>query len=101
MIVHAPQVVAVRHRRERAIERKDLEPVMGKIELADDLWPQQRHYVRAHREAESLEHLLGHGGATDQMTSLEHEHLAAAARKIRGGRQNVVAADYDDHVVHS
>ena len=39
MIVHAPQVVAVRHRREGAVERQDLQAVSRQIELADDFRP--------------------------------------------------------------
>ena len=53
VIVDAPQVIAVRHRREGAVERQDLEAVARQIEIADDLRPQQRHDVRADREAGS------------------------------------------------
>ena len=53
VIVHAPEVVAARHRRERAVERQDLEAVPRQVELADDLRPQQRHDVGADRELEA------------------------------------------------
>ena len=99
MIVHAPQVVAAGHRRERAIERKDLEAVARQVEIADDLGSQQRHHVRAHRKLEPRKDFLGDGGAAEHMPSFEHENLLACFRKIRGVDQPVVAAaDYDDVV---
>ena len=39
-----PQVVVV-ERRDRAVERKDVQAVRGQVELADDLGAQQRHDV--------------------------------------------------------
>jgi hypothetical protein len=45
VVVHAPQVVTVGHRRERAVEREDLEPMRRQIELADDLGAKQRDDV--------------------------------------------------------
>jgi hypothetical protein len=36
VVVDPPQVVAL-ERRERPVERKDLQPVPGEVELADDL----------------------------------------------------------------
>ena len=53
VIVHAPEVVAVRHRRERAVERQDLQAVPWQIELANDLGPQQRHHIGADRVLEA------------------------------------------------
>ena len=99
VIVHAPQVVAVRHRRERAVERQDLQAVPRQIELADDLRPQQRHDVRADRELEAGKDLFGDGGAAEHVAPLEHEHLPSRAREIRGVDQAVVAAADDDGVV--
>ena len=98
VIVHAPQVVAVRHRRERAVERQDLEAVPRQVELADDLRPQQRHDVRADGELEAGEDLFGDRGAADHVPALEHEHLASRAREIRGSGEAVVPAADDDHV---
>jgi len=48
VIVRPPQVVARRQRRERAVQRKQLEAVASQVELSDDLRTQQRHDVRAH-----------------------------------------------------
>ena len=100
VIVHAPQVI-VRHRREGAIERQDLEAVPRQIEVADDLGPQQRHDVRAHRELEAGKHFLGDRGPPEHRASLEHEDLPARPGEICGGRETVVtAADHDGAVFH-
>ena len=102
VIVDAPEVVAVRHRRERAVERQDLEAVPGQVELADDLGPQQRDDVGADRELEAREDLLGDRGAAEHVPPLEHEHLAPRAGEIGGVDEAVVAAaDDDDVVVHA
>src|SRR5439155_22998363 len=99
VIVDAPEIVAVRHGREGAVERQDLESVTGEVEIADDLRPQQRHDVRADRKLESWEDLFGDRGAADDMAPLQHEHFPSRTREIRGGRQTVMAAANDDDVV--
>ena len=99
VIVDAPQVVAVRHRRERAVERQQLHAVARQIELADDLRPQQRHDVRADRELEAGKDLFGDGGAAEHVPPLEHQHLPPRPRQIGGAGQPVVAAADDDRVV--
>ena len=53
VVVHAPQVVAARHRREGAVQRQQLHAMPGQIEVADDLGPEQRHHVGADRELET------------------------------------------------
>jgi hypothetical protein len=58
VIVHAPQMIAVRHGSESAIERQDLESVARKIEVANDLGPQQRDDVGTNRKLEAREKLL-------------------------------------------
>ena len=85
VIVHAPQVIAVGHRRERAVERQQLHAVARQIELADDLGPQQRDDVGADRELESREHFLGDCRAAEHVTPLEHD--APCARRARGTRR--------------
>ena len=99
VIVHAPEVVAVRHRRERAVERQDFEAVSRQIEVADDLRPQQRHDVRADRELEAGKDFFGDGGAAEHVAPLEHEDLPARAREVGGGGQPVVASADDDGVI--
>ena len=84
VVVDAPQVVAVRHRRERAVERQDLEAVPRQVELADDLGPQQRDDVGADGELEAGEDLLGDRRAAEHVAALEHEHLPPGARQVGG-----------------
>src|ERR1051326_8494242 len=101
VIVHAPQIVAVGHRRERSVERQDLEAVPWQIELADDLGPEQRDDVGGDRELEARNDLLGDGRAPQDVPALEDEHLPSRAREIRGiDKAIVAAADHDDVVVH-
>ena len=99
VIVHAPEVVAVRHRRERAVERQDLQAVSRQIELANDLRPQQRHHIGADRVLEAGEDLFRHCRAAEHVAPLDDEHLAARPRQIRSIDQPVVAAADHDHVV--
>src|SRR5262245_42765227 len=99
MIFDAPQVVAVRHRRKCAVEWKDLETVPRQIQLTDDLGTQQRYDVRADGELETGEHFLSDCCATDDVASLEHEHLASGFSQIRGSGKTVVAGADDNRVV--
>ena len=99
VIVDAPQIVAVRHRRERAVERQDLESVPRQIELPDDLRPQQRDDVRAHRELEARKDLFGDCRAADNVPPLEDQHLASSARQVGGVDEPVMPAADDDDVV--
>src|SRR5437868_2081007 len=99
MIVDPPEVVAVRHRRARSVERQDLEAVPRQVEFTDDLRPQQRDHVRKDGEVETRNKLFGHRRAAEHVPPLEHEHLAAGARQIGGVHQAVMAAADDDDVV--
>ena len=94
MVVHAPQVVVL-ERRERPIERQDLEAVLRQLELADDLRPEQRDHVRRHAESKAGENLLRYRGSAEHMAPFEHDDLEARARQIGGGDQAIVpAADH-------
>ena len=99
VIVHAPQIIAVGHRREGAVERKDFQTVAGKIEIANDLRPQQRDHVRADGKFEAGNDLFGASRAADDVTALQHQDLLAGAREIGGVDQAVVPAADDDGVV--
>src|SRR5688500_10547027 len=99
VVVHAPQVVAVRHRGERAVEWKNLEAVPCQIELADDLGPQQRHDIRADRKPEAGKYLFGDRGAAQHVAPFEDQHLPPDACQVGRGGQPVVAAANDDRVI--
>ena len=94
-----PQVVAVQHRGERAVERQDLEAVPRQVEVADDLRAEERDDVGADRVLEARIDLLGDRRAAEHVAPLEHEHLAPRAREIRRVHQAVVAAADDDDIV--
>ena len=96
VVVHAPQVIAVRHGRERAVERQDFQAVAGKIEVANDLRPQQRDDVGADRELESGEDFFGDRRAAEHVPALEHQNFFPGARQIGGVGQAVVASADDD-----
>jgi hypothetical protein len=99
VIVDPPEVVAARHRRERPVERQDLQAVTRQVEVADDLGAQQRDDVGADRVLEARVDLLGDRGAAQHVPALEDEDLPARAREIRGAHEAVVAAADDDDVV--
>ena len=99
VVVPLREVVAVRQRRERALQRQDVQAVPRQVEIANDLGAQQAHHVREHRELEAGKDLLGHGRAADALAPLEHEHALAGAGEIRGAHEPVVAAADDDCVV--
>jgi hypothetical protein len=92
-VVIAPlrQVIAVLERRERALQRQDVQAVAREVEVADDLRPQQAHHVGEHREGEAREHLLARGRAAHALATLEHEHALSGAREIGRGHEAVVA----------
>src|SRR5690349_25086032 len=99
VIVDAPEIIAVGHRRERAVEWKDLEAVTREIEFANNLRPQQRDDIRTNRELEAGENLFRHRRAAEHVPALEHEHLLARAREISRVNQTVMpAANHDDVV---
>ena len=97
VVVHTPQVVVV-ERRERSVERQDLEAVLRQRELPDDLGAEQRDDVRGHAEPEAGEHLLGHRRPAENVSSLQHDHLESCPREVRRGDEPVVPAA-DDHGV--
>ena len=101
MVVHAPEIIAVRHGRERAVERKNFQAMARQIEVANDLRPQQRNYVGADRELEAGKDFFGDGRAAEHMAALEHQNFLAGAREISGVDQAVVAAADHDYVVFS
>src|ERR1700681_813198 len=96
MIVHSPEVIAVGHRCESAIQWKNFESMAGKIEIANDLRTQQRHDVRANGKPESRKHFFRASRAPEDVAPLQHEHFLTGFGQIGGvGEAVVAAADYD------
>src|SRR2546421_864247 len=99
MIVYAPEVIAIGHRRERAVQRKDLQTMSRQIKLANDLGTQQRHDVGADRELEAGKDFFGNGRSAQHVSPLEHQHTLARPREISGIYQTIVPATNHDDVV--
>ena len=107
VVVDPPEVVAAAlgrarrpaERRERPVERQDVEAVARQLELADDLGPEQRDDVREDREPEAREELLGDRGAAEDVALLEDERLQPGPGQVGGADEPVVAAADDDRVV--
>src|SRR5208282_518979 len=92
-------MVAVRHGSESAIERQDFQSVARKIEVANDLGPQQRDDVRTNGKLEAGENLFGASRPAENVAALEHEHFLSRVRQIGGVGEAVVAATNHDHVI--
>jgi hypothetical protein len=69
--------------------------VPRQLEVADDLGSQQADHVRELAEAVAREDFFGDGGATHDLTPLEHDDFLAGAREV-GGRDHAVVAGADD-----
>jgi hypothetical protein len=72
VIVDAPQIIAIWHRCEGAIEGQDFQSVAGKIKVADNFWPQQRDHIGTHGEFEARKDFFRDRGAPEHMTALQH-----------------------------
>src|SRR3954464_6248430 len=102
MVVDAPEVIPIRHRRERPVERQDLEPVPRQVQLANDFRTKQRDDGRTDRVLEAGMKLLGDGRAADQVAPFEDQDFAPRPREIRGVHETVMpAANDDDVVIHA
>jgi hypothetical protein len=76
--------------------RQDFEAVARQVEIADDLWPQQRDHVGAHRELETGKDFLGDGSAAQHVAAFEYENFFAGLGKVGGVDEAIVAsADHD------
>ena len=93
------EVVAVRERRESALERQDPESVLRQLEVSDDLGPKQAHHVGAHRVLEPGIDLLGDCGATEDVPPFKDQNLLPRPGEIGRGHQPVVTTPDDDRVV--
>ena len=95
------EIIAVFHRRHRALERQDVQAVPRQIEITNDFGTQQAYDIGKHRELEAGKDLFRHGGTADPGPALEHQHLFPGARQIGGRHEAVVAsADHDRVVAH-
>ena len=99
VIVDAPQMVAVGHRGESAVEREDLKSVAWKVEVANDLGPQQRDDIRTNGKLEAGKHFFGASRAAKDVAALEHEHFLSRFRQIGGVGEAIVASANHYYVI--
>ncbi len=99
VVVHAPEIVAVEHRRERAVERKNFEAMARKVEFANDFRAKKRNNVGALGEKEAGDDFFGDGGAAKNVAAFQRENFLARFGEIRGVDQAVVAAADHDYVI--
>src|SRR5213595_3076498 len=69
------------------------------IEFANDLRAQQRNDVRTDGKFEAGKDFFGYRGASQHVTTFEHQHALAGTREIRCIHEAVVAAADDDTIV--
>ncbi len=99
VIVHAPQMIAIGHGRESAIERQNFETVARKIKLANDFGAKQRDHVGTFGKKKAGNDFFSNGGAAQNVTAFEDQHFFAGLGQISGVDQSIVTATDDDHVV--
>src|SRR5258708_35381566 len=93
MIVHAPEIIAAGHWRERAVEGKDLQTVPRQIEFANDFGAEQGNDVRANGKFEAGKHLFRYRCAAQYVTVPEHQQHLSGPREVSRANQTVVATD--------
>src|ERR1700732_1133575 len=96
VIIHAPEIVAVGHGSEGAVQRKDLQAVAGKIELADDFRAEKGGNVGGFGKKKAGDDLCGDGGAAQDVAAFEGENLFARLGEIGGVYQSIVASADDN-----
>ena len=99
VVLAQPQVVAVLHRGEGRRHQERHEPVLGQLELVDDVGPEEAQGVREGREPEARVELLGDRRAADERAALEDQGLEPRFRQVGAVDEAVVAAADDDGVV--
>jgi hypothetical protein len=98
VVVAEQEVVAVARRVERRRHHQRQEAVPHQVELVDDLGAQQAQRVGERREREARRHLLGDGGAADEVVLLQDQRPQAGLPEVGGVGEAVVAATHDDRV---
>src|SRR5690348_1496614 len=99
MIIHAPEVIAVGHGRKRAVQWQDFQPMPGKVELADNLRPQQRDHVRALGKQEPGKDFFRHRRAAQQVPAFQNDDFLTGFGEVRRVDEPIMAAADDDGVV--
>src|SRR5207247_10340822 len=97
--VYATEVIAARHGRERAVERKNFQAVARKVEFTNDFGTKERDNVGTFGEKKTGEDFLGDGGAAKNVAAFQDHDLVHRPGKELSVHEPVVAAAEDDHAV--
>src|SRR5580692_10942684 len=99
VVVHAPEVVAVGHGRERAIQRKYFEAMAWKVQFANNFRAKKRDHVRTLGKKKTRNDFFSNGSAAKDMTAFQNQHLLPCFSKVGSVHKAVVAAADDKNVV--
>ena len=99
VIVDAPEVIAVGHGRESAVERKNFEAVAREIEVANNFRAKKRDDVRKNGKFEAGNDFFGDGGAAENVAAFENEDFLPCFGEVSRIDEAVVAATDDNYVV--
>ena len=99
VIIDAPEIIAIGHRRERAVEREDFQPVAREIEIANNFRAQQRDDIRKNGKLKTGDDFFGDGCAAEHVAAFEDEDFFPRAGEIGRVHKAVVAAADHDCVV--
>ena len=99
VIVLAPEVIAVGHRRHSAVEGQNFQAVTRKIEITNDFRTQQRDDVRKNREFETGNDFFRDCRAAEHIAFFQDQDFLACFCKICRIYEAVVASSDNDDVV--
>jgi len=71
------------------------------LQVPNDLWVQQAHYIRQGRRPKARRKLLGYHHTANLVAAFQHQHLLACPGKVGAAGQAVVAAANNNDIVFS
>ena len=98
-IVAVDQVVVAVERTEQVVRRQHLEAEPVQLQLGDDTGMQQAHHVGKPRCTKAGREFLGHCGAAEDGTTLQHQHLESRLGEVSSADKAVMSAADDQRVV--
>ena len=99
VIIDAPEVIAVGHGRESAVERKNFQAVAREIEVANNFRAKKRDDVRKNGKFEAGNDFFGDSGAAENVAAFENKDFLPRFREVSRIDEAVVAATDDNNVV--
>lgn len=99
VIVDAPEVIAVGHRRESAVERQNFEAMAWKIEVANNFRAKKRDDIRKNRKFEARDDFFGDCGTAQNVAAFENKDFFPCLGEVSRIHEAVVASTDDNYVV--